>query len=408
VFFLSVRFDLRYILSSARKGVSSRKGLGMGRSHDRRDLPVLLLHNVDASWSAPEQEEATRLAGELAAALGALGHDVTNLPVTHADLRSQLRVFDPAAWVVLNWCEGLPGVPHSEALVVEALEELRFCYTGSPPEVLALTWSKPLVKERLEAHAVPTPPWRVCTPPVAEDAWTRFPAIVKPAAEHCSLGVTPEAVVLTPEELRRRVAHVHATYAQPALVEDFLDGREFHVTVWGNGVVRCLPPAEIDFSEATDLHDRLCTFDSKFAPGSWPFEHLHVRVPAPLERAEQQRLERTAIRAYRVLGCRDYARLDLRLRDGEFHVLDVNPNPDISPDTSMALAAGLLGLDYGAMVSRLVNLAAARHPVLGRRTARLLSAPAPARPARVILAAARRKPAARSSRPRLARSAGRS
>ncbi|HOX45109.1 MAG TPA: ATP-grasp domain-containing protein [Myxococcota bacterium] len=380
----------------------------MSHSHDRRDLPVLLLHNVDASWSAPEQEEATRLAGALAAALGAIGHPVTNLPVTHADLRAQLAAYDPAAWVVLNWCEGLPGVPHSEAQVVEALEELGFCYTGSPPEVLALTWSKPQVKERLEAQGVPTPPWRVLTPEVAADAWTAFPAIVKPAAEHCSLGVTPEAVVLTVEELRRRVEHVHATYGQPALVEEFIDGREYHVTVWGNGVVRCLPPAEIDFSEATDIHDRLCTFDSKFNPGSWHFEHLHVRVPAPLERAEQQRLERTAIRAYRALGCRDYARLDLRLRDGDFHVLDVNPNPDISPDTSMALGAGLLGLDYGAAISRLVNLAAARHPVLGRCTSRLLAAPATARPTRVVLAATRRKPAARTSRPRLARTAGRS
>ncbi len=379
----------------------------MGQSRDRRDLPILLLHNVDATWSAAEQEEAKQLGEKLSRELSALGHPVTNLPVTHADLRAQLAPFDPRDWVVFNWCEGLPGVPHSEAQVVETLEAMGFCYTGSPPEVLALTWSKPAVKERLEAASVPTPAGAVLTPPVAAGAWTRFPAIVKPAEEHCSLGVTPEAVVLDPTELARRVEHVHATFHQAALVEDFIDGREFHVTVWGNGVVRCLPPAEIDFAEARDLHDRLCTFDSKFSPGSWHFEHLHLRVPAPLERGELQRLERTAIRAYRAIGCRDYARLDLRLRDGEFHVLDVNPNPDISPDTSMALAAALLGLDYGAMASRLVNLTAARHPVLGKRDARLLPAPIAVRPTRVALTSTRRsKQTSRAGRPRLARTAG--
>jgi D-alanine-D-alanine ligase len=92
--------------------------------------------------------------------------------------------------------------------------------------------------------------------------WERFPAIVKPAFEHCSLGIDTNAVVLDAKELGDRVAYIRETYAQPALVEEFIDGREFHVTLWGNGHIHMLPPAEMDFSAFTDVRDRLCTFDS--------------------------------------------------------------------------------------------------------------------------------------------------
>ncbi|MBP1741453.1 MAG: hypothetical protein H6Q48_3746, partial [Deltaproteobacteria bacterium] len=91
-----------------------------------------------------------------------------------------------------------------------------------------------------------------------------------------------------------------------------------------------------------------------------------VRVPASLSEAEYKELERVAQRAYRVIGCRDYARFDIRMREGVFYVLDVNPNPDVSSDTSMAFAAELAGYSYGAMLSQMVNFAARRHPVLHR------------------------------------------
>jgi D-alanine-D-alanine ligase len=155
-------------------------------------------------------------------------------------------------------------------------------------------------------------------------------------------------------------------FQQPALVEDFIDGREFHVTVWGNGEVEVLPPAEMDFSAFGDVHDRLCTFDSKFCPGSLHYERIQLRLPAPLSEDERRRLERVARAAYRTLGCRDYGRLDIRLRDGIFYVLDVNPNPDISAETSTVYAAAEAGYSYGAMASYLINLAAMRHPVFGR------------------------------------------
>ncbi|MGB9723938.1 MAG: hypothetical protein ACP5OO_03410 [Chloroflexia bacterium] len=144
-----------------------------------------------------------------------------------------------------------------------------------------------------------------------------------------------------------------------------MDGREFHVSLWGNGRIQVLPPAEMDFSAFDDPRRRLCDFDAKFTPGSPSYEHIQVHLPAPLSREEQTCLERIARATYRATGCRDYARLDIRMRDGVFYVLDVNPNPDISADTSTALAAAAAGYSYGELGSRLVYLAAARHPLLG-------------------------------------------
>ncbi len=333
--------------------------------NDSTPWPVLVLHNLDMSWPAADLAEAQEEAAALAAGLAEVGHPVHLVAVCGTDLAACLRDFDPAVVIVLNNCEELPGLPRSEALVARTLEELGFVYTGTPADALSLSWDKVQVNRCLDQHGLPTPLWRLCT---SEDSggWDCFPAIVKPAREHCSFGVTPEAVVHTHDELRRRIAYVLEEFAQPALVEDFIDGREFHVTLWGNGRVSLLPPAEMVLDSFSDPRERLCTFDSKFCPGSPHYKRIQVRVPAPLRPPERRLLEATALRAYQVCGCRDYARLDMRLRDGTFYVLDVNPNPDISRGTSMVEAARVAGYSYGAMASNLVQLAARRHPLWGR------------------------------------------
>lgn len=323
---------------------------------DRTDLPVLMLYNLDRTWAAHEIEEAIAESDHLQAALQEVGHPVTPVVIYDTDLVTPLRPYSCDEYIIFNWCEGLPGLPHSYALVARTLEELNFVYTGSPPEVLALSEDKRVVKALLDARSVPTPQWRIYES-AQPNGWGRFPAIVKPAQEHCSLGVTSEAVVMTPGELCARIAYVLDTFHQPALVEDFVDGREFHISLWGNGAIQMLPPAEMDFSAFSDVHDRLCTYDSKFNPSSVHYNQIKLQLPAPLTPDEYRRLEQISVAAYRAVGCRDYARLDIRLRDGVFYVLDVNPNADISFDASLACSADAAGYSYGAMGSHLVNLA---------------------------------------------------
>ncbi len=336
----------------------------MSRANDRTDLPVLLLYNLDHSWTNAELKESLIELERLDSALRELGHPVTLAPVETADLEPILREHRPEDYIVFNWCEGLPGVPYSDALIARTLEALNFAYTGSTAKVLEISQDKPQVKRLLDAAGVPTPEWRVYES-AQLNGWRRFPAIVKPAHEHCSFGVTSEAVVFDPEELRSRVAYVLDEFHQPAVVEDFIDGREFHVALWGNGSIQMLPPAEMDFSMFSSARDRLCTYDSKFNPESVHYNKIGLLLPAPLSQDEYQLLETVSTAAYRTLGCRDYARLDIRLRDGAFYVLDVNPNADISSEASIACAAQVLGYSYGMMGSHLVNLAAARHPTLG-------------------------------------------
>jgi len=326
---------------------------------------VLLLYNLNFTWPADDLAAAQRDALIAREALVEKGCTVEVVALWDADLAGRLREYDPATCIVLNICEELPGVPRSESRVTEVLETLGFTYTGSPADVLVCSWNKAQVRRLLERHGLPVPRWRVFRT-AQPDGWDCFPAIVKPAYEHCSVGLTTDAVVFTPAELARRIDYVLATFRQPALVEDFIDGREFHVGLWGNGNVETLPPAEMDFSAFADPRERLCTYESKFCPGTPHYERVEVRVPAALSPAEANLLERVSLGAYQALGCRDYARMDLRMRDGIFYVLDVNPNPDISPDTSIVEAACVAGYSYGELLGRLIRLAAQRHPLFGR------------------------------------------
>ena len=329
------------------------------------DPPVLLLHNLNPAWPVEDRDTAVREAERLASALCEIGHRVETIALCHADLASRLKGYLPDEWIVFNWCEEIPGIPHSDALVAEILEASGFTYTGATPDVLRTSWDKAGMKRLLDNQGLPTPRWRIYESAAPGD-WEWFPAMVKPAEEHCSLGVTTDAVVRTPDELRSRLVYVLETFRQPALVEDFIDGREFHVSLWGNGNVQMLPVAEMDFRRFDDVRDRLCTYDSKFLPGSRHYEGIQLLLPAPLSDPEQDLLYRTARSAYEAYRCRDLARLDIRLRDGVFFILDINPNPDISSDASMACAAEAAGFSFGAMGSRLIHLAAARHLRFGR------------------------------------------
>ncbi len=338
----------------------------MKQLNRRTNIPVLMLHNIDPAWEPTERAAAIDDVEKLNTELRKEGHPVIDVPVFHDELHQILKPYNPINHIVFNWCEELPGKPRSDKIVAEKLEKLNFIYTGSSPDVLAFSWNKPATKALLNKHGIPTPFWKVIDTKEA-DSWERFPSIVKPAYEHYSIGITDESVVMDRQALKERIAFVMENFNQPVIVEDFIDGREFHITLWGNGIINALPPAEMDFTAFKNVKDRLCTFDSKFTPGSQHYEKIELRIPAPLDEKQISYLNQTAMKAYATMGCRDYARIDIRLENNNFYVLDVNPNADFSPDTSLAYAAEAVGLSYGAMASWIVNLAAQRHPVFKKR-----------------------------------------
>jgi D-alanine-D-alanine ligase len=346
----------------------------MNAQQDRHDLPVLLLHNLDPEWDPADLREARHYVTTAQRALSAVGHAVTSVAVRHADLRKVLRKWNPADYVVLNWCEELPGIPKSDVQVAKILAEEGFTFTGSDEKAISLAWDKIRARQALQRKGVPIPEGRVFERAEA-GGWKLFPAIVKPAYQHCSFGISSESVVFNSKQLVERLGYVLKEFEEPALVEDFIDGREFRVTVWGNGRRQVLPVAEMDFSAFGEVSDRLCTYEAKFDPDSRHYKEIGLRLPAPLSRAEQRKIERVAVAAHRAMGSRDYSRSDIRMRGGEFYVLESNPNPDICDDASMACSADAKGYSYGEMLSHLVNLAAVRHSVW-QRAEEQASAPA--------------------------------
>jgi D-alanine-D-alanine ligase len=335
----------------------------MRKEHNYRSLPVLLVYDVDPAWQSREREASHKEAAKLANCLRSYDHSVKLLPVFSPDLRTILSGFNPAEYILFNWCESLPGVGHSEHLVVKIIEHMDFVYTGSSSKTLALSADKPRTRNILGQHGIPCPRWRMFDS-ARKNGWNSFPAIVKAAFEHCSIGISYKSVVTNPAELYERTAYITETYHQPAIVEDFIDGREFHVSLWGNKTLEILPPVEKVFSGFSNIRKRLYTYHAKFHTQSKASRKIKTVLPAPLSDAEMKSLKKIATETYRAIGCRDYARIDLRLRDGIFHVLDINPNPDIRIDCSLAYSAKAAGLSYGDMNNYILSLAANRHPAL--------------------------------------------
>lgn len=327
-------------------------------------MKVLIIYNIDHTWDKTEISDTRHSNQILSEALINEGLETCIAELTDSDLGRILQDHNPHETIIFNLCDGLPGIPGSERKVTDILEGHGFTYTGNAPEVIGLSYDKQKTKELLSSLGVRVPSGAILSAEEA-DTWTLFPAIVKPSLEHCSLTLTDKSVVYDTASLREQILVVNRELNQPALVEDFIDGREFHVSVWNNGPPEMLPLAEMDFSAFSDQRDRLCTFDSKFIPGSGHYEKIEILIPAKLDEQLYKRLEEKVMATWNGFGCLDYARFDFRLRDDKFYLLDVNPNNDISFDTSFAMAAEMHSYSYGQMVKRIVMMAAERHPVFG-------------------------------------------
>ena len=326
-------------------------------------LPVVLLYGIDETSQPFEVEATTLLVKSAFEALHSHGWRVDVVKLSH-DLTTPLKPYDPHEWIVLNLCEGSPAQDFYYGRVARTLSIRNYTYTGSDHHCLDLTQYKSLMKQLMEDHHVPTPAWAVYNS-ADEAAFNIFPAIVKPASEHCSFGITRDSVVMNIDELRAQVTRVVQDYNGPALVEEFLDSPEYNVTVWGYDTgdandVSVLGISTMTYDAFDDIHDRLCTFEAKWDPASAAYQKIPAICPAPISPLLKADLERAAIAAYRAAGCRDYGRVDLRLCDGQPMVLDINANCDVSPDSGFANAARARGLTYADAMEQIVLFAMRR------------------------------------------------
>jgi D-alanine-D-alanine ligase len=269
---------------------------------------------------------------------------------------------------VFNLCEEINGQCELEMCVAGVLEMMGIPYTGSDPSALGLALNKFHVKQILRSAGIPTARGFVSHPgqKFAVPRGMRFPMIVKPAREDASLGINENSVCHTPEHLERQIRYIHDIYEQEALVEEYLDGREFNVSVVGDENPEVLAIQEIDFAGLPEGEPRIVSYRAKWDEES-PFYHCTVPVcPAKITKRMEKRIRDIAIRSYRCVGCRDYARVDLRSdARGRLFVLEMNPNCDISPSAGFARAARVAGYSYADIILKISETAMERGAQVG-------------------------------------------
>lgn len=243
-----------------------------------------------------------------------------------------------------------------------ALYGVRF--TGARPFTLALCQRKGMTKQLLLANNVPTPRYRLLNEPkLPTRHGLHYPMIVKPAREDASSGVEKGSVVYNYEELNERIHKAFLEFNPPILVEEFIEGRELHVSVLGNDPPQVLPIIEFDFSELPSDHPTIISYDAKWNPLEESFHRVHSICPAKLTPRVEKKVKAAVLDAYKITGCTDYARLDLRLtKDNKVYVLEVNPNPDLTEGVSFMESAEHFGLSFGETLAKIVEFAL-RRPV---------------------------------------------
>ncbi|HUI29165.1 MAG TPA: ATP-grasp domain-containing protein [Candidatus Acidoferrales bacterium] len=296
----------------------------------------------------------------VAAVLAEAGYNVSTI-ITSPDMNQLIdKLREEKPDLVFNLCESIEGDSFQEMNVAGLYELLRIRYTGSNPLTLGSCLNKVRTKEILTFHKISVPPYRVFN---SADEVARkkigFPAIAKPIHEDASIGISNSSVVYDRDHLQTLLADMLKKFDQPILVEQFIDGREFNVAIVGNDEVVVLPTSEIDFTTMPQGYQHIVSYEAKWIPDSVEYKSTVPICPAKISRRLEQKIQNTAIKAYQVMGCRDYARVDMRVdKTGNVFVLEVNPNPDLSPSASgFARSAAALGWSYGRLINNIVQSA---------------------------------------------------
>jgi D-alanine-D-alanine ligase len=322
---------------------------------------IILLHNHDNTWTPEDLVEVAEDNRLVMETLRTHGHEVTDAKVYHSVVEAlRDKIYDPLEWLIFNWCEGYADRPWDYAGVADELEQLSYTYTGATPWTLRMTQDKRSMRALLREAGVPVPRGMaaVNSRPLS---WSAYPAIVKPVNQHGSYGIDEQAVVETERDLRQRVEYVLDTFHCPALIEEYIAGRELLVTVWGNQITTSLPALEVVFHDRTAPGKQIYSYDMKFSPDVWASHGVRFICPTMMTVTARRRLQTACLQAYRAVRGRDYARIDVRLREEQPYVVDVNPNPDISNESSVMMSAQGAGLSYADLIVRLAELAAERH-----------------------------------------------
>ncbi|MFZ0430763.1 MAG: GNAT family N-acetyltransferase [Acidobacteriota bacterium] len=331
---------------------------------------VLILFNLPAEAGAESSGSCTESdagvlqeAQAVEEALAALG-----IRCRKAGVRSLEEVVGAVSGgrerLVVNLVESLQGRAAQACDVPAVCRSLGRRFTGSDSFCLGLTLDKNLAKWQLRSRGIRTPSWAVSVAgePGQSGRDLAFPVIVKPLLADASEGIDAASVVQAPgPELVRAATRIHEQFGQDALIEEFVAGREFNISLLQRGGrVEMLPPAEIEFVGFPPGRPRIVDYAAKWLPESFEYRNTVRRIPAIVAETVAGELHSMARAAWEATGCRDYARVDFRLDEaGVPYVLEVNANPDISPDGGFAAALAAAGIEFREFVAVLLENASA-------------------------------------------------
>jgi D-alanine-D-alanine ligase len=292
--------------------------------------------------------------------LATLNHEARPLGLVDdlAPLRSAITEFKPH--IVFNLLEEFHGSVLLDQNVVSYLELVQASYTGCNPRGLMIARDKALSKKILHYHRIPVPRFQVVPKGRTlkrKPAALEYPLIVKSLYEEASLGIAEASVVTNDDKLVERVAFMHDKIGSDAILEQFIDGRELYVGVLGNHRLRVLPALELNIGNPRPDAPRIATRRVKWNAAYQARREVTLEPAKALPPEVVRTLLQITKRAYRLLGLSGYARMDFRLgRDNRPYFLEANPNPDIAHDAEFAEAAALDGLDYPALLDRVLRV----------------------------------------------------
>jgi D-alanine-D-alanine ligase len=333
-------------------------------------LKVAVLYDVwgDEDTSEPEATQAGRKRKvkedreEIFDALGKLGHEASYY-VLDGRPQSLYALGKCGADLVFNLTESYAGDDTKEMNVAAYMDLLGLPYTGAGPHAHFLAQDKATAKKMFAFHDIRTPFFATAYRGNIDHAHdVKFPLIVKPQSEDGSIGIDAEAVVTGVKELMERVEYVQNEFDSPALIEEYIEGREIYAAILGSyektGV---LPLVELDLSKLPEGTPKIASRDVKFETDSKAYKLTKSKIVEDLDEATAQKLQETAIAAYRAVKLRDYGRIDMRLTpEGEVYVIEANPNPWLSSKHEFAMAAKKSGRSYTQLIGEIVELAVER------------------------------------------------
>lgn len=306
------------------------------------------------------------VADQVADALRGAGHKVSILGV-HGDLDKLRRgLTRRRPDLVFNLMETFGDTQLGAIGVVGLLDLLGFPYTGGGPGEFYIQEDKALTKKLLAFDGLRYPDFAVFSRDADLETGGKLhmPLFVKPLRMDASIGIDAGSLVHTTTELMDRVLLIHRKVGDAALVEEYIEGREFYVGVLGNQEPQAFPPIEMDFSGLPEGAPRVLDAKAKWDEKSPEYKGTQA-VLAEVPDEVRARLQKAALDAYRALRVREYGRIDMRLTDdGEVYIIEVNASCYLERSSEFATSAAAAGLDYPALIQRVADLAIERHGLL--------------------------------------------